>query len=174
MTAAQTETVCRVLLALGVLLASGCEKVTQKITEKAVEAAVESAMEKQTGGSIDIHDQGVTLKSADGKGVLETMTGKVPDDWPREIPTYPGAKVNMSMMTGKDGMLMLETTDAPDAILAFYKAKLGMKQQSEVNMESTRIVTFEDEANRRTLAVSAGPQDGKTFVNLQLFEKKPQ
>ena len=41
-------------------------------------------------------------------------------------------------------------------------------------MESTRIVTVEDEANERTLAVSAGPQYGRTFVNLQLFEKKPQ
>ena len=168
MRAAQTETVCRVILASGVLLTCGCEK----ITEKAVEAAVESAMEKQTGGSVDVHDQGVTVKSADGTAVLETQPGKIPDGWPKEIPAYPGAKVSMSMMTGKDGMLMLETTDAPDTVLAFYKSKLGMKQQSEVNMESTRIVTFEDETNRRTLAVSAGPQDNKTFVNLQLFEKK--
>jgi len=67
---------------------------------------------------------------------------------------------------------MLETTDTAAAVLAFYTAKLGMQQQSKLNMGSKHVVTFADEAGQRTLVVSADPQDGKTLVNLQLFGKK--
>lgn len=162
---------------IAVLLATGCESITEKITEKAMEVAVENALEKNSGGEVDIQaGQGVSFKSKDGKGgdfVFNSATGKVPETWPKDIPPYPGATVTASMSSGASGMLMLETTDGAEKVLAFYKSKLGsMKETANMNAGGTSILTFEEEKSGRQLAVGATAQQGKTMVHLQVSEKR--
>lgn len=157
------------------LLLAGCESITERITEKAVEVAVENALEKNSGGEVDIEaGKGVSFKSKDGKGdfVFNSASGKVPDTWPKDIPPYPGAKVTASVSSGVSGMLMLETPDSPEQILAFYKSKLGnMKETANMNAGGTSILTFEEEKGGRQLAVGATAQQGKTMIHLQVSEK---
>ncbi|HTV20713.1 MAG TPA: hypothetical protein VMG12_18645 [Polyangiaceae bacterium] len=169
-------------LALGALVAlSACEtitsKLTEKLSEKAVEAAVEKAIEGNSGADVDIDSSGkaVTIKAKNDKGeevVLQTHADKLPDAWPKDIPPYPGAKINGSFMTGKGGMLMSETTDTPEQVLAFYRSKVSqMKQKSEMKLENHSMLSFEDEATHRGLAVGATSQDGKTAIHLQIFDQ---
>lgn len=155
-----------------VLLLAGCESITEKITEK----ALETALEKNSGGEVDIEaGKGVSFKSKDGKGgdfVFNSATGKVPETWPKDIPPYPGATVTASMSSGTSGMLMLETTDSAEKVLAFYKSKLSsMKETANMNAGGTSILTFGDEKGGRQLAVGATAQAGKTMINLQVSEK---
>jgi hypothetical protein len=161
---------------VAVLLCAGCESITERITEKAVEVAVESAIEKNSGGEVDIEaGKGVSFKSKDGKGgdfVFNSQNGKVPETWPKDIPPYPGASVTASMGSAASGMLMLETTDSAEKVLAFYKSKMGsMKETANMNAGGTSILTFEDEKSGRQLAVGATAQQGKTLINLQMSEK---
>ena len=155
-----------------VSLVQGCQTITEKLTEKAVEAAIET----QTGGDVDIKaGEGVTFKSKDSKGeevVIQSQTGKIPDAWPKDIPAYPGAKVNASLMSGKNGMLMLETTDPSEKVLAFYKSSLsGMKEHAIMNAGPTSILTLQEEKGGRELGIGATAQDGKTMIHIQLSEK---
>lgn len=161
---------------VAVLLSAGCESITERITEKAMEVAVESAIEKNSGGEVDIQaGKGVSFKSKDGKGgdfVFNSQNGKVPETWPKDIPPYPGATVTASMSTGASGMLMLETTDSSEKVLAFYKSKLGgMKETANMNAGGTAILTFQEEKSGRQLAIGATAQEGKTMINLQVSEK---
>jgi hypothetical protein len=160
--------------AASVWLLCGCQSITEKLTEKAIEATIES----QTGGEVDIDTskQGAySFKSKNDKGeevVLDGQSGKVPDNWPKDIPAYPGAKVTASLLSGKNGMLMLETSDSTEKVLAFYKSNLGsMKEEANMNAGGTSIVTYEDKAAGRELAVGATAQDGKTMIHLQVSSK---
>lgn len=163
-------------IGVSALLSAGCESITERITEKAMEVAVENAIEKNSGGEVDIEaGKGVSFKSKDGKGgdfVFNSQTGKVPETWPKDIPPYPGATVTASMSSGTSGMLMLETTDSADKVLAFYKSKMGsMKETANMNAGGTSILTFQAETGGRQLAVGATAQEGKTMVHLQVSEK---
>lgn len=158
----------------GVWLLSGCQSIAEKITEKAVEVAIET----KTGGDVDIDTskQGAfSIKTKNEKGeevTLDGQSGKVPDNWPKDIPAYPGAKVTASLLTGKNGMLMLETGDSTEKVLAFYKANVGsMKEEANMNAGGTSIVTYSDKAAGRELAVGATAQDGKTMIHLQVSQK---
>lgn len=163
------------LALLGCLAA--CDSITDRLTEKAVEAAVEKALESKSGGDVDIDTSGkaVTIKAKNAKGesvVVQTQTDTLPDSWPKDIPPYPGAKINGSLMTDKGGMLMLETSDKPEQVIAFYRSKTTqLKQKSEMKLENHTMVVFEDEAKKRGLSVGASAQNGKTAIHLQVFDK---
>jgi hypothetical protein len=163
------------LVALGLLPA--CDLITEKLTQKAVEAAVENAIEGNSGADVDIDTSGkaVTIKTKNEKGeevYLQTQADRLPDSWPKDIPPYPGAKINGSLVTGKGGMLMLETSDTPDQVIAFYRSKVShMKQKSEMKLENHTLLTFEEEQSKRGLAVGATLQEGKTAIHLQTFDK---
>lgn len=167
----------RSLALIGLGLLPACDTITEKLTEKAVEAAVEKAIEGNSGADVDIDTSGkaVTIKTKNDKGeevYLQTQTDRLPDSWPKDIPPYPGAKINGSLVTGKGGMLMLETSDTPDQVIAFYRSKLPqMKQKSEMKLENHTMLTFEEAQGKRGLAVGATLQDGKTAIHLQTFDK---
>lgn len=168
-----TGAFARAGLVAGVWLLSGCQSIAEKITEKAVEAAIET----KTGGDVDIDSSkpgAFSFKTKNDKGeevTLDGQSGKVPDNWPKDIPAYPGAKVTASLLTGKNGMLMLETSDSTDKVLAFYKANVGgMKEEANMNAGGTSIVTYADKAAGRELAVGATAQDGKTMIHLQVSQ----
>ena len=165
-------TVCRVALIASAGLLGACQSITEKLAEKAVESAIES----KTGGQVDIDtSKGFSIKSKNDKGeevVIDGQSGKVPDNWPKDVPAYPGAKVTASFTSGKNGMLMLETADSAEKVLAFYKSSLpSMKEAASMNTGATSITTFENKAIGRELAVGATAQDGKTMVHLQVSEK---
>lgn len=163
------------LAALGALTA--CDTITNELTEKAVEVAMEKAIEGNSGAKVDIDSSGkaVTIKAKNEKGeevVLQTQADQLPDAWPKDIPPYPGAKINGSFMTGKGGMLMSETSDTPAQVIAFYRSKVSqMKQKSEMKLENHTLLSFEDEVTHRGLAVGATNQDGKTAIHLQVFDR---
>lgn len=154
-----------------------CDIITEKLTQKAVEVAVEKAIEGNSGSDVDIDTSGksVTIKAKNDKGedvVLQTQTGQLPEAWPKDIPPYPGAKINGSLVTGKGGMLMLETSDTPDQVMTFYRSRLPqMKQKSEMKLENHTLLTFEEGPGKRGLAVGATVQDGKTAIHLQTFDQ---
>jgi hypothetical protein len=138
---------------------------------------MEKAIEGNSGNDVDIDtsSNAVTIKAKNQKGeevFLQTQTDRLPESWPKDIPPYPGAKINGSLATGKGGMLTLESSDAPDQVVAFYRSKVPkMKQKAEMKVDNSTMVTFEDDASKRGLSVVATIEDGKTAIHLQTFDQ---
>jgi hypothetical protein len=81
-------------------------------------------------GSIDIGQQGISVKTQDEKGKESTFVAGAgaPKDLPAWLPTYPGATVQGGFSSkSADATVQtfaLNTTDSPDKVIAFYQDQL--------------------------------------------------
>ncbi|HEV3076568.1 MAG TPA: hypothetical protein VHB47_19250 [Thermoanaerobaculia bacterium] len=86
--------------------------------------------EGKGAGSIDIGQQGISVKTQDEKGQVSTFVAGAgaPKDLPAWLPTYPGATVEGGFSTksaeGSTQTFGVTTTDGVDKILAFYQDQL--------------------------------------------------
>jgi hypothetical protein len=78
-----------------------------------------------------------------------------------EVAPYPGAAV---IMSGKDGttlQVLLQTSDAPDKVMAHYRAGLtakGWETAHEMDMPQAKTIAFT--RGEADLAVAVVPQEG--------------
>lgn len=96
----------------------------------------------------------------------------LPKDFPRDIPIYPGAKVERSLGgSGTDGggsMTTLTAKDPPDQIYAFYQEKLEAKGWTLE--QSTFGLTFTK--GSRMVLVMANESDGRTDIVLTVGQEE--
>jgi hypothetical protein len=153
------------LLLTGVLAAGGCgssdtytgpngEKVTVSKDGKSID--VKSA--GQGNGKIDI--------SRGGQGVA------LPDDFPKDVPVYPGGTA-ISSIKSDDGMVVtLQTADAFDAVVDFYAKEL--KTQDWTTNSTLKLptgTTYVNTKEKRNLSVSITGGD-KTMIMLMIAAEK--
>ncbi len=79
----------------------------------------------------------VTVIGKDGKtATLDFNQGKIPDDYPKDVPVYSGKVVMSQAISEKHARnLMLETSDSADKIAEFYRKELernGWKTETTV------------------------------------------
>jgi hypothetical protein len=132
---------------------------------------------KGKDGNVSVTSVGghVTVKADDGKTMIEINSNslgslKLPDF----APVYPGAQVKGSVtaQTEGGGTILLETPDAPDKVIAFYKGKAnsaGLAEKLSMMGEggATYLASADDE--KKTLQVvvaknAAGSQVQVTWV----------
>lgn len=93
--------------------------------------------------------------------------------WPAGIadyaPAYPGGVVTASFSgnsgEGEGGMVSFTTTDSPDKIVEFYKARAaaaGLKNVSNIDINGAKMFGANDEKSGRSLSIQASVADGKT------------
>lgn len=161
----------------------GCSKIKEKIAEKMTEKAAEAVIESKTGEKVDIDqkDGKLRVQSKDGKGTFVVGENKVPDDFPKNVPVYPGAKVESSMAgTGAQGdtgfMLTLSTPDPVEKVGAFYKdaaTKNGGKQQLDMQTPAGHMVSWQtSDGISASVVVSGDSGENKTSIMLQAGTKK--
>ena len=81
-------------------------------------------------GSIDIGQQGISVKTQDEKGQVSTFVAGAgaPKDLPAWLPAYPGGTVEGGFSSksaeGSTQTFSVTTTDAVDKVLAFYQDQL--------------------------------------------------
>ena len=158
-----------VALACGCALASGCDKIAEKVAQKATEAAVERSLEKQTGAQVDLNSDGKgSISVRSDKGNVEINGGKVPDNWPKDVPLYPGARVDVSMSNDQTQMLSLITSDSPSQAVEFYKAKLAsLKLEANIALEKQTALSYLDPSGRQ-IQLSIGKESGGDGPNTQI------
>ena len=143
------------------LSAGGCRKVTVEQT----------SIEKETDGQVHIDGGDISL-AASGKTV--GLGGKLPDDLPKEVPVYPGAKINMGTRssTGKPGWaLALVTGDDPEHVMAFYRSNLkGFTAVSDRNMGGTYMSVWQSPSLDVTLLVAQAPEQ-ETSISMTVSGK---
>jgi hypothetical protein len=116
-------------------------------------------------GKISYQEKGkdagtVTVTGKDGKtATLSFNQNKVPDDYPKDVPVYSPAKVVMSQSFSekKARNLMLESADAADKIVDFYKKGLdgnGWKTESTMTTAQLTILTATKEQRQVMLQIT--------------------
>ena len=123
-------------------------------------------------------DANISIKGANGEtATINTGAAAASGAMPAGVAAYPGAKSTVTM-TGseggkKGGMAVLETPDAPDKVIAFYKAeaaRMGFTQEvSEINSNSDgeAASTYTAKGSDGTgLVVTAALNDGKTIITI--------
>lgn len=149
------------------LLASGCDMIMEKLTQKATEAAIEHMVEKESGGKVqlDTSSGSVSVKNEKGSMEFSANGAKVPETWPQDVPLYPGAKVTMAMAGPNHHMLNLETGDAPEKAVEFYKGKLSaMTEEAVMNTEHQSMLYYKDATGRR-VQLAIGKESGGSGPN---------
>jgi hypothetical protein len=116
-------------------------------------------------------DGSTTIKGADGSSVTVNDGGgqAPPSHLPAYLKVFPGATIKSTVDTGKSGgMMMVETSAAPEAVVDFYKGEAktaGLDVQMDMNNDGNHAVLFADPQGKgkRNFNISASKQpDGKT------------
>jgi len=127
-------------------------------------------------GSVTVEQKGkdagsMTFTGKNGETVAITMNGgKVPDDYPKDVPLYEGTKVIMSNTASEKHAkhLVLESTDPADKIAEYYKKGLesnGWKIEGTMNMGEMNMFTASKE-NRQLVIQIANSADKRTITQI--------
>jgi len=145
-----------VLLTIVALLSTACRKVKVE----------ETSIESQTGGEVRIDGSDISLVNSAG---TVGLGGKIPDDFPKAVPVYPGAKVNMATRSAKvkpAWSLALVTGDDPDHVMAFYRSSLaGFQVISDRTLAETHMSVWQSAQLDVTLVV-AQAADQETSISM--------
>jgi hypothetical protein len=125
----------------------------------------------------DSKGKNVTVKTADGSVVVSGEGVKVPEDFPRDVPVYPGSKLASAVSAAQSGaaghMLTLQTSDSPDKVASFYKSKFpGWEVKMEMSSGGGKVLLLQSPDGKRSVTMVANPANGMTAVTLTAQEPK--
>jgi hypothetical protein len=124
-------------------------------------------------GSLTVEQKGkdagsMTFTGKNGETVAITMNGgKVPDDYPKDVPLYEGTKVIMANSASEKHArhLILESKDPAEKIVEYYKKGLesnGWKVEGTMNMGEMNMFTASKD-NRQLVVQISNSADKRTI-----------
>jgi hypothetical protein len=147
--------------------------------KSAKDKAAARAASTETPGELQLVDGGLILINEAGTVALGENT-KIPDDFPKAIPVYPGARVNMAAHApggqGKGAWsLSLETGDDQPTVVAYYAKTMGasagaFKKGSDLALGDTQMTVWQGAQYDVTLMISASP-DSQTAITMTVAGK---
>lgn len=147
---------------LVVVFGAGCMKCGENLAKKATEKALEAAVDKASGGKSNIDLSG----NVDLSGLPDLLK-------------YPGAKGTAKWsMTGDEETgtaYSLETADAKDVVVAWYKSGLessGWKQAATIETAEGTSLTYGTADGKETGHVTISTSGAKTAI-VVLYSRKP-
>lgn len=157
------------LLALAVALSllGGCKSKQELFEEKAKEVTGADEVRVEENG------KRVTLSQKDdGGGGAEIEVGRearIPADFPKNIPIYPGSKIVAAVSMsehGKRGHMVTLSVDAPtDDVLAFYRKRLpDLGKLEEVGIGGMHVLTVGNAGMKISATISKN--DAATTIQL--------
>ncbi len=160
------------LLAVKIVFSS----VSRVVNNKAGETIAEKMIEKATGGKadVDINGNEVSVKTKEG---TFTTGNKLPDDWPSDVPVYPGSTVTYSgssnPQTGQSGVAAVFTSkDGGDKVVAYYKRELVSQGWTiDATQESGGYTIMSATKESRNLALTIVESDGTTTISIGLSQE---
>ncbi len=121
------------------------------LAKKAGTSILEKAIESKTGVKTNLSDiEKGKMSFTDTKTgqSVQVGTGKIPDNFPKDFPVYPGAKVTSSLSGSDKGLkngfwLTLSSTDTLDTVSSYYKSNLKTNGWTvKTTLETTSNVTL--------------------------------
>ena len=146
------------------------------------QTAQEKIIEKQTGGKVKINKNKGTVEFKTKEGTIKAGDNRLPDDFPKDVPIYKGAKVkgSLSSQTQKGvGMTVaLEAKAGFDVVASYYKKKMlaeGWQEKSkfETGEGAARVGMYSYEKGKRsaTISVSRDEKDTEAKISIILADK---
>ena len=126
----------------------------------------------------DSKGKNVTVKMADGSVAVSGEGVKLPEDFPKDVPLYPGATLSSAVTAARSEtaghLLTFQTSDAPEKVGAFYKSKFSTwKVKMEMSSGGGKVLLLQSPDEKRSLTVVANPAGGgQTTVSLTAQEPK--
>ncbi len=146
-------------------LLPGCRKSTTYTGRDGTKATV-----TKTGEGTD-----VTIQGKDGTQVRISEGGNLalPESFPKDVPTYPGAKVTANVTVNDGVQVSFQTPDSATKVVDFYAEKLkagGFTMETTMNTEASSMVTAKKD--KRTVMVMAGRESDGTRITLMVHSEK--
>lgn len=159
------------VLAVLVLVSAGCGRKSKR-DQAAAERMVEGAMRMATGQKTDVDVSGETVrfKSKDGDVVISGgKGGKLPKGFPKDIPSYKGAKVIQS--AARDALqfsVALQTDDKVAKVAEYYRSTMkakGWTEEQVLDMPNRSIQSYtKDGRGAQLMVMQSG--EGQTVITL--------
>lgn len=151
-------------------LCAGC----QQTAEEAMEGAIESKIAGE-GGSADVEFDGKSMSmkimGKDGDAQLHVGPGaKMPNDFPKDIPIYPGMTVMMShsQAEGKMFFVQANSSEPVSRMADFFKKEVpaqGWQAKTETAMqaEGTKSLGYEKDGRMLQITLSTSDKEGSSI-----------
>jgi hypothetical protein len=142
--------------------------------------AISANGDKNGSFSMSGSDGHFTMRASDGKQtvVVNSTGGDTHVHMPDFVTSYPGAKQQSttinSSTSGATGTVTFETSDSPDAVIAFYKQKAagaGLSQAINMNMGPTTMFSAHGDGEKKVLQVVASSARGGAHVQVNWTTK---
>lgn len=146
-------------------------------------SAIQGVIENKTGIKTNISDLekgNVTFTDTKTGAKVDIGSVKVPDEFPKDFPLYPGAKVTSAMSGTEAGnnkrfWLTMTTPDIQEKVDAFYKAQLagnGWTISTTYTAGGTTSETVEKGQWTGSLAVSPDTSSKETQIVIILGQQE--
>jgi hypothetical protein len=107
------------------------------------------------------------VRSEDGsESRVRLGPGPIPPEFPPDVPLYPGAEFSSTVRTAKSVIVMLATSDPPDAVYAFYGKQPGYEQLSDLTVGDKRVLHLKQLASAKDFQVIVQAEGGRSRVSL--------
>jgi hypothetical protein len=125
-------------------------------------------------GDLHLTEGGLSL-TTDAGYVALGGDAKVPPDFPKAVPLYPGVKVGMATGAAKGGKptwtLALETGDEREKVVQFYAAQMtGFTKASDLSLGDTQMTIWQSPKYDVTMMVASGAT-GETTIAVTVASK---
>jgi len=169
-----------ILVIIGILIGVAGQVIFSKIGL----TFMKKGIEQKTGISMDATGKNMTIKDDKTGAEINIGTeGKIPADFPKDFPMYPGAKVEGNISgaenkAGKGFWIILSTTDEAAKVTAFYEANLPKSgweigstmnigtsatwEISKGNMGGGLIVGEDEEKKGSSIVITLSPKEEET------------
>ncbi|MGH9440926.1 MAG: hypothetical protein ACRD16_01490 [Thermoanaerobaculia bacterium] len=119
----------------------------------------------------------VKVKGADGSVVVSGEGVTLPEDFPKDVPIYPGSRLASAVSASQSGnsghMVTFLTPDVPEKVAAFYKSKFSRWNiKMEMSSGGGKVLLLQAPDEKRSLTMVANPANGVTTVTLTAQEPK--
>ena len=182
-----------------IFLGAGCsKKVEEAAQEKLIEGAMNQALkaegrdadvnvsvdegtvsyqvkedDKEVNVSVNEDSGNVSMQMTGPDGAVTTTTmgtqTKVPENFPKDVPVYPGLELTMAHADAAAGPFAIQglTADTMEKVASHYTdtmAKQGWTETTNMKQPEMTMAAYEKEG--RTTSLMLTTQDGKTAVTL--------
>ena len=153
-----------VLLASGMVVGSGCGRSETVVDEQGNRTTI---TDKAGGVEVTFEGKkGEKVRIAGGEGGVA-----LPDDFPKDVPVYPGSSATVTNTTPEVTNVVLMTADAAAKVSAFYQEKLpaaGWTTET-TNLPSGSVIGCSK--GDRELNVAVVGDDNQTMISLALEKR---
>lgn len=133
---------------------------------------------QKEGVKVDQQSGAVEITTQDGQSTFSSEA-TLPENYPSDIPVYPGAEVVYSVVKDGDGSnVTFRTSDSLAEVVDFYEAQLASqgwsKTQNQASYFTSGIGFAEKNPRSLALIISEENKDGKTSTVIVVTEKSRQ